>query len=150
MVSFDTDILVYATSALSDAKVVRARDLIARAMHAGSAILLLQALAEFCDLARKAGVSGVPLWQIEKIIEAWRAVFPVQATDEDDFLAALEHLRAHRRFWDALLWASAKRAGVKHLLSENLPDGFNIQGVMFVNPFDAKNDRLIDDILPRL
>ena len=51
-------------------------------------------------------------------------------------------------FWDAMLWASAQRAGVRHLLTEDLQDGFALQGVKFVNPFERANDRLIDEILP--
>jgi len=48
-----------------------------------------------------------------------------------------------------MLWAAAQHAGVRHLLTENLQDGFALQGVRFVNPFERANDRLIDEILPR-
>ena len=49
-----------------------------------------------------------------------------------------------------MLWASAQRAGVKHLLTEDFQDGFVLQGVTFVNPFNRENDQLIDEmILPR-
>ena len=41
MVSFDTNVLVYATASISEVKVMRARDLIARAMRAASSVLLL-------------------------------------------------------------------------------------------------------------
>ena len=51
MVSFDTNVLVYATSSISDVRVMRARDLIARAMRAASSVLLLQTLAEFSIVA---------------------------------------------------------------------------------------------------
>jgi|SRR6476661_5169299 predicted nucleic acid-binding protein len=147
MVSFDTNVLVYATASLQDPKALRARDLIARAMRAGRTILLLQTLAEFANVAiRKA---GIPIEDIIKTINAWRAVLPVQAADEEDLSAALEAVRAHRLpFWDALLWASAQRAGLRYLLTEDLHDGFLLQSVRFVNPFKRANDRLIDEILP--
>ena len=51
MVSFDTNVLVYATASISDVKVIRARDLVARAMRAASSVLLLQTLAEFSNVA---------------------------------------------------------------------------------------------------
>jgi len=51
-------------------------------------------------------------------------------------------------FWDAMLWASARRAGVKHLLTEDLQDCFTLQGVTFINPFNRENDQLIDEVLP--
>jgi predicted nucleic acid-binding protein len=147
MVSFDTNVLVYATASLHDPKAVRARDLIARAMRAGWTILLLQTLAEFANVAiRKA---GIPIEEIRKTIDAWRTVLPVQAADDEDLAAALEAVRAHRLpFWDALLWASAQRAGVRCLLTEDLQDGFMLQSVRFVNPFKRANDHLIDEVLP--
>jgi predicted nucleic acid-binding protein len=148
MVSFDTNILVYATVSISDEKVTRARDLLARAMRAATSVLLLQALAEFSNVAiRKA---RIPATAVKMTIEAWVAVLPVQAADESDLLSALEAVRAHRLpFWDAMLWASAQRAGVRHLLSEDFQDGFALQDVTFVNPFKRENDQLIDAILSR-
>ena len=147
MVSFDTNVLVYATASISDAKVIRARDLIARAMRAASSVLLLQTLAEFSNVAlRKA---RIPVEDIRRTIDAWRAVMPVQAADDSDLLAALEAVRAHRlAFWDAMLWASARRAGVRHLVTEDLQDGLTLQGVKFINPFKRENDQLIDEVLP--
>jgi predicted nucleic acid-binding protein len=146
MVSFDTNVLVYATASMSDVKVIRARDLVARAMRAASSVLLLQTLAEFSNVAiRKA---RIPVEDIRRTIDAWRAVLPVQAADDSDLLVALEAVRAHRlAFWDAMLWASARRAGVRHLLTEDYQDGFALQGVMFINPFKRENDQLIDQVL---
>ena len=147
MVSFDTNVLVYATASISDVKVMRARELIARAMRAASSVLLLQTLAEFSNVAmRKA---RMPVMDIRRAIDAWRAVLPVQAADDSDLSAALEAVRAHRLvFWDAMLWASAQRAGVRHLLTEDFQDGFALQGVTFVNPFKRENEQLIDEFLP--
>ena len=147
MVSYDTNVLVYATASISDVKVARARDLIARAMRAASSILLLQTLAKFSNVAiRKA---RIPVEDIRRTIDAWRAVLPVQAADDSDLLVALEAVRVHRlAFWDAMLWATAQRAGVRHLVTEDLQDGFTLQGVTFINPFKRENDQLIDEVLP--
>jgi predicted nucleic acid-binding protein len=102
---------------------------------------LLQTLAEFANVAiRKAE-------DIRRTINAWRAVLPIQTADDGDLAAALEVVRAHRLpFWDAMLWASAQRAGVRCLLTEDLQ--FVLQSVRFVNPFKRANDRLIDEVLP--
>ncbi len=146
MVSFDTNVLVYATASISDVKVIRARDLVARAMRAASSVLLLQTLAEFSNVAIR--TARIPVEDIRRTIDAWRAVLPVQAADDSDLLVALEAVRAHRlAFWDAMLWASARRAGVRHLLTEDYQDGFALQGVMFINPFKRENDQLIDQVL---
>ena len=93
--------------------------------------------------------AGIPIENIRRTIDAWRAVLPIQAADPDDLGAALEAVRDHRLpFWDAMLWASAQRAGVRCLLTEDLQDGFILQSVRFVNPFKPANDRLIDEALP--
>jgi len=144
-VSFGADILVYATDPRSDDKRPRALDLMRRAMYAGSGILLLQTLVDVCERARQ---ELIPVWKVKPIIEAWRAVLPVQTPDEEDFVAAIETWTAHRSFSDALLWASAKRAGVTHILTEDASDGMDIYGVVSVNPFARKNDQLVDRILP--
>jgi predicted nucleic acid-binding protein len=147
MVSFDTNILVYATLSIPLAKTGRARDLLVRGMRTGSCILLLQTLTEFSSVAiRKAGI-GVDA--VRTTIDAWRAVLPVQGTEDDDLSAALDAVKNNRlAFRDAMLWAAAQRAGVRHLVSDDLQDGFELAGVRFVNPFDAANNRLIDEILP--
>ncbi len=68
----------------------------------------------------------------------------VQAADDGDLGAALEAVRAHRfAFWDAMLWASAQRAGVQYLLTEDFQDCFVLQSVKFINSFKRANDRLI-------
>jgi predicted nucleic acid-binding protein len=147
MISFDTNVLVYATVSGSNVKAVRARDLIGRAMRGGESILLLQTLAEFANVAiRKAGIA---VQDVRVMIDAWRAVLPIQTADDGDLTAALEAVRAHQlAFWDAMLWASAQRAGVECLLTEDLQDGFVLNRVRFVNPFKRANDRLIDELLP--
>jgi predicted nucleic acid-binding protein len=146
-VSFDTNVLVYATATLPSSKSVRARELIARAMRAGSSVLLLQSLAEFSNVAiRKAGIK---VEAVQAIVAAWEAVLPVKAAHREDLPAALDAVKAHKlAFWDAMLWATACRIGVHHMLTEDLQDGFQLHGVKFVNPFKGANDALIDAILP--
>jgi predicted nucleic acid-binding protein len=148
MISFDTNILVYATAALADERVSRARDLLARAMRAATGVLLLQSLAEFSNVGiRKA---GIPAEDIGRIVQSWCAVLPVQPADEGDLFTALEAVRAHRlAFWDAMLWASAQRAGVRHLLTEDFQDRFVLGDLTFINPFIRDNDQLIEKLLPR-
>ena len=112
MISFDSNVLIYATAALADDRVSRVQDLLARALRTTTSILLLQSLAEFSNVAiRKA---RIPANAIKRTIEAWLAVLPVQSADDSDLVLALEAVHAHRLpIWDAMLWASAQRAGVR-------------------------------------
>jgi predicted nucleic acid-binding protein len=148
VISFDTNVLIYATAAGADERANRACDLLGRAMRAANSVLLLRSLAEFSNVAiRKA---GIPAEDIERIIQSWCAVLPVQAADESDLFTALEAVGAHRlAFWDAMLWASAQRAGVRHMLTEDFQDGFVLRDVTFINPFEHENDQLIEKLLPR-
>jgi predicted nucleic acid-binding protein len=148
IVSFDTNVLVYATAPASLAKSHRARDVIARGMRTGECVLLLQTLAEFANVAIVK--AGIPVDDVRAAINAWRAVLPVRAAEEDDLPAALDAVKSHiLAFRDAVLWAAARRVGVRYLLTEDLQDGFDLDGVRFVDPFAPANERLIDDILPR-
>jgi predicted nucleic acid-binding protein len=145
MVSFDTNILVYATLSAPLAKTHRARDLLVCGMRTGSCILLLQTLAEFSSVAiRKAGNKGR---RSPKTIDAWRAVLPVQGTEDDDLSAALcgEKSPAGVLGCDVM---GRSTAGRRSPSASSIQDGFELAGVRFVNPFEAANNRLIDEVLP--
>jgi predicted nucleic acid-binding protein len=137
MISFDTNVLVYATAALADDRLSRAQDLSARAMRATTGILLLQSLAEFskCRNPQSAHTGQ----RRQKDDRSWLAVLPVQPADDTDVVHALEAVHAHRLpFWAAMLWALAQRSGVRHMLSEDFEDGFELKDVTFINPFNPK------------
>ena len=144
--AFDTNVLVYAAGDPTDAKAGRAQDLLERFVRARKAVLVLQTLAEFSNVGlRKVGLA---VEEVAALVEAWRAVMPVHAATEQDLAAALTAVSGHRlQFFDALLWATARRAGVRYLLTEDFQDGRSLGGVRFVNPFTARNDRLIERIL---
>jgi predicted nucleic acid-binding protein len=111
-------------------------------------VLLLQTLAEFSNVAiRKA---RIPPQEVRTAIDAWRAVLPVRVAEANDLSSALEAVETHNlAFWDAMMWAAARRVGVRHFVTEDLQDGFELDGVSFVNPFKSTNNQLIDNILPR-
>lgn len=145
--TFDTNVLVYATGPARDAKSRRARDLLARGMRAGTSVLLLQALAEFSHVTIRK--MGMPIRAVGSLLDAWRAVLPVHAAEEGDLSSALSAVGAHRiAFWDAMLWGTARRIGVRYLLTEDLQDGRVLDGVRFINPFHAANDAVVDEALP--
>lgn len=147
IVTFDANVLAYATTLAPPLKVQRARDLIARSMQGGPCLLLLQALGEFANVAvRKA---KIPPDDIRALIDAWCGVLPVHAAEADDLAAALDAVKSHRfSFWDAMMWATARRVGVRYLLTEDMQDGFALDGVRFLNPFLPGNNDLMEEILP--
>jgi hypothetical protein len=70
--------------------------------------------------------------------------------------AVLDHLdeamRGHAshglQLWDAMLSATAERAGCRLVLTENFQDGRSLERVLFADPFDAENARLLDRAFP--
>ena len=93
--------------------------------------------------------AGIPIEDIRRTINAWRAVLPIEAADDGDLVAALDAVKAYRLpFCDAMLWISAQRVGVRCLLIEELQDGFILRRVRFCQSMQRANDRLIDEVLP--
>ena len=146
--TFDTNILVYTLPAPTNTKRNQARDLLIRGARPQAGILLLQSLMEFSHVAaRKFGLS---INSIRRRVRDWRDAIPVHAAGEEDLMAALNLVRDHRiGFWDALLCATADRAGLRYLLSEDMQDGMRLGGLRIVNPFRPENTALIDRILPQ-
>ena len=145
--TFDTNILIYTLVKPPDAKGERARELLARCVRGEAVLLLFQALAEFSHVAmRKFGVDPA---EISQRVSSWRQIIPVQLAADGDLDLALSLVSDHKLgFWDALLCATAERAGLRYLLTEDLQDGRHLGGLMILNPFRAENNALIDRILP--
>ncbi len=148
MISFDSNILVYAIDRDVGDRHGRATDLIERAIRAGNCIQPLQTLSEFFAVAtRKIGMRPEAA---AVFVEGWQAVIEVEAASISDLADAMRVVREHGlSFWDALLWATTRRIGVGLLLSEDLQDGRILEGVRFANPFAAHNDAMIDREMPR-
>ena len=145
--TLDSNVLIYALIEPPEPRGDRARELILRCTYGNTAILLLQALAEFSTVAtRKYGLSA---FDVQNRVDALRQPIPVEAAAEEDLLAALDLVRNHRlAFWDAMMCATASRAGLQYLLSEDMQDGRRLGALTILNPFRPENAALIDHILP--
>lgn len=137
-VAYDTNILVYATAPASEDKGLTARRLLADGMRSGVGALMLQSLSEFSHvMIRK---MAMPSDRVASLVEAWRAVLPVHPAVAEDVASALWAVSRHGlAFWDAMLWAGARRTGARHLLTEDFQDGRVLEGVSFINPFAPAN-----------
>jgi len=145
--SVDSNLLVYAIDVGAGPKHATAKDIMARAALS-DCILTVQCLAEFFYVTtRKGKLDAV---ESASLVDRWRAVFPVHGADGDALAQAIGGVRRHSMsFWDAMLWATARRASCRLLLTEDLHDGQTIDGVTFVNPFAPKNATLLEAALPR-
>jgi predicted nucleic acid-binding protein len=84
-------------------------------------------------------------------VQSFQRLFPVVPAGESDLDRAVGVVERHGlSFWDAMLWATAHRAGCRMLFSEDLQDGRRLDDVLFVNPFAPENRKLVDLALPEL
>jgi predicted nucleic acid-binding protein len=130
---FDTNVLIYADDKAAPAKQRRALDLVAEHRRAGTGVVSLQVLQEyFVTITRKLRVDQrIARRKVELLAE-----FDIAATDVTDVLAAIDlHFLHGLSFWDALVMRSAKQAGCSVLLTEDMQETREIDGVRIVNPF---------------
>jgi predicted nucleic acid-binding protein len=130
---FDTNVLVYADDKAAPVKQRRALDLVAEHRRAGTGVLSLQVLQEyFVTVIRKLHLDPrIARRKVELLAE-----FDVAAPDVGDILAAIDLHRLHGfSFWDALVLRAAKQAGCRVVLSEDMQEKREIDGVRIINPF---------------
>jgi predicted nucleic acid-binding protein len=145
-VAFDTNVLVYAVDRREGGRRLLASRLIERALRQRQGVLILQTLIEFYAITT-GKLKGRPEDAL-RFLDRLRAVLAVHAADERDFDRATGREVHGLAFWDAMLWATADRVGVRYLLTEDFQDGRVLGGVTFVNPFESGNEALLAKILP--
>ena len=148
MISFDSNVLVYAADENAGPRHAQSAALVENAIRSGNCIQALQSLCEFFHVAtRKVGTSPAVA---EAFVEGWKAVVSVEPANLGDLREAMRAVREHGlSFWDAMLWATVRRAGVDLLISEDFQDGRTIEGVRIANPFTPTNSTLIERALAR-
>lgn len=129
----DTNVLVYRVDFAEPLKQQRAVQLVTRLFQAGEAVLSTQVLQEFYNTATsKLGLgsddaagavrrlTGVPVIQVNvPILHA----------------AMQRHAGGQFSFWDALIVEAALAGGCQTLYSEDMQDGFVVDGMTIENPF---------------
>lgn len=145
-VAFDTNILIYAIDTAAGPRHTAAGALIERVLVGGTGLLILQTMTEFYSVAT--GKLGIHSRDALLFLDELRAVLAVHASDERDFDRATRGERRGLSFWDALIWATADRVGVRYLLTEDFQDGRVLGDVTFVDPFEDENRALLGRILP--
>ena len=137
--TFDTNVLFYAIDPDAPEKHAVARRIVGP--NDGRSLLLLQSLGELCNAIRRkqpADAAKAYRW-----VGRGMTLFEVVSAIPADLNDAIEAQQEHGlQFWDAMLWATARRAGCRLLLSEDLQDGRTLGGVRFANPFLLPADEL--------
>ena len=129
----DTNILLYAVSKTpsESAKTAVAREILGR----NDIGISVQVLQEFYVQATRAKPDALTHQQATNLVESWLR-FPVQLISVQILVAALSTKdRFMISYWDAAIIEAAREMGCKNVVSEDLADGRNYNGVIVVNPF---------------
>ena len=109
-------------------------------------ILPLQVVGEYLNVSQRS--KDIDLADAVKRIELIMDVYRCVSTLAEDFVAAVAiSARFNLQYFDAVIIAVARRAGARMLLSEDMHDGLEVEGLRIVNPFIAKNDGVIAGVL---
>ena len=78
----------------------------------------------------------------------YQASFLTPPTTDGIINKALVLARSYRlQLWDCVICAASLEAGARILLTEDMQDGQMIDGLRLINPFAAKNEDAIEDLL---
>jgi predicted nucleic acid-binding protein len=137
MIAVDTNILVYSVDLHEPAKLAVADSVIKSLGAQGTGVLLWQVACEFLAcLHRWENQERITAVQTEAYYQSVSTFFPM-VTPVPAVLTSTLKIR-HRyslSYWDSLLIAGCKAAGVNELYSEDLSHGANYDGIKVINPF---------------
>ena len=135
MISLDTNVLVYISDDDEPEKQTIAREVLI-VLTRVSACVGLQVIGELQNVLRRKlkHPSWLAAQTARNVLVAFDS-FPATEANVQEALALMSSGRLG--YWDALLLASARDAGVAVLLSEDMADGFRLGTIEVVNPFSS-------------
>ena len=137
----DTNVLVYLFDQNEPIKQDQAIRILRALELTGAGRLSVQCLAEFCAVSTRR--LRPPLTRSEAAVQVERfvQVFPIFDLTPTIVFEAARGARDHSlSYYDAQLWAAARLNQVPVIFSEDFASGSYLEGVRFVNPFDADFD----------
>lgn len=130
----DTNVLLYAISRdpAERSKAARANEI----LSAGDIGLSVQVLQEFyVQSTRASRADAITHDQAAGLVEAW-CRFPVQTTSVEVMRAALAtRIRFGISYWDAAILEAGRALGCSVVLSEDLDDATDYDGIRVEDPF---------------
>lgn len=137
----DTNVLAYAYDPRDVDRQARAAACLHLLAASRQGALSTQVLSEFFWVATRRLNPPLTAELAERSITSYVRSWPIYPITAQ---AVLEAVRAAQRYqfayWDALIWATAKLNEVLTILTEDQPSSSLIEGVRFVNPFEASFD----------
>jgi len=137
----DTNLLVYAFDANEPARQKQARAILGFLRDRGVGAISAQSLAEFASVALRRLDPPLAPAAILTAIEGFLEILAIVELNAQIVQEAVRGVRDHHlAYYDAQIWAAARLSQASILLSEDFSDGQLLEGVRFVNPFEASFD----------
>lgn len=133
----DTNVLVYLRDSTDPEKQRRAAEWVGHLWDTGAGRISVQVLQEYYVTVTAKLDLGLPAEDAREdvlALRAWRPLFPDADILEDAWVV---EDRYGLSFWDALIVVSARRLGCSTLLTEDLQDGQELDGLVVRSPFDG-------------
>ena len=146
-ISVDTNLLVYAIDKDDFSKHRRATEILRRLVETDH-VIAQQALGEFLAVVRRRPAArDLP---INMMFDRLLSFYKIIATPLSALLTAYARASRYKlQYWDSLIVTVCLANGVTHLLSEDMQDGQNIDGLTIVNPFNPDNRAAVDHLLSK-
>lgn len=136
----DTNILIYAHDIDAKEKHLIAKEILSELWKDRTGALSPQVLQEFYVNATRKIEKPLTKKQARSVVDAY-AIWCVDTTSAEMAAAFRIEDAARISFWDALICASALKAGAERILSEDLNSGQKIEGLRIENPFLQRKSR---------
>ena len=149
-VALDANVLAYAAGVrrvdADDPKIDAARRILAELRSTATLVAPVQALGELFNVVRR--WSGDPA-QASRVVDVLSAGCHQLPTTAGVLSSAIELVaRQKLRIWDAIILTTAADHGSALLLSEDMQDGFVVNGMTIANPFATTPHPKLAALLP--
>ena len=142
MIALDTNILGYAVTKSDTKGRHDAAISLLEKLSGSGAIIPLPVFGEFFNACRKQKLAAVEMAELH--VDLWLDLYDCPPPQAEDYTAASRLTTKHKlQYFDALIITVAARAGATVLLSEDMHDGLEIEGLRVANPFVAGNAGLL-------
>lgn len=143
LVFVDTNVLVYARDASELVKQPLALSWLDMLWESNRGRLSIQVLNEFYVTVTRKLNPGLTLEEAREDVRGlltWEPI-PLDSVSIDGAFGVQD--RYGFSFWDALIVMAAHLSGTRYLLSEDLQDGQDLQGVLVVDPFSHTAEEIL-------
>ncbi|MBM3756635.1 MAG: PIN domain-containing protein [Acidobacteria bacterium] len=133
---FDSNVLIYAFDSEAGQRGERARTLLGMAARTGAGVLSYQVFQELISVMQKKYRVKPSTAEMKQILAKTRKDFLVVESSGELLASALDFRERFNFSWyDSLIVAAARQTECEVLVSEDMHDGLDIDGMRIINPF---------------